>query len=295
MRVSKWVNKLVCPYVYYTVQFKKESQAKRFLFTITHHPELCQYIVKFEVPEITDPLKLGFLQEREIWVHSFDKKSPNFRTIAKITRILLEASVHQDENKKPSFRPPITSRLQSVTINAFYLSSFQCHYRDLGLVTAQKLVLPPIVAITSLDFRCFTNGPPAWDYTRIKRLRFTSSMVSIEEFLPELLSLPELTHLAFELSVDVVENTNWILACPRIQRVVIFTHFGPTSTTVPRRIAGVSQTITSTESFGTVALWEGIDALEAIMDDRLILSDLNELERTYKMSNEEFWDAVDQL
>lgn len=295
MRVSRWVNKLVFPYIYYTVQLKRKSQADHFLLTIIRHPEFCRYIVKFEVREITDPLNLSFLHGPEIWRHSFNKTSPDFHTIAKITHILLEAKVYQDENQNYGFHLPIASKLQSVTFHGFQLSSLQRQYRDLDLEAAQKLVLPPTVTITSFRLNSINSEPSTWYFARIKRLRFTSSLGAIEEFLPELLSLPKLTHLALLLSVDVIENTNLVLACPQIRRAVVFVHFGPTSTIVPRRIASVPHAVTSTKSSDPSALCANIEVLGAIMDDRLILSDLKELERTYKMSNEEFWDAIDRL
>lgn len=306
MRVSRWVNDLVRPHLYHSIRLKKRSEAERFLFTITRNLQVCHYIVNLEVPEVKNPyLKYYWWETAGLlpsWKFACGKYSPDYDTLAKIIRILLESKVDQTEQKQTMLHLPLASRLESLTIQSLYFSPPHWTTLERRLEGVRKLFLPPMVTLTSLAHLVIGGG--IWDFTLVKKLRFTSIWMDTESYITQFLSLPQLTHLALRLQTNnAAEKANLLLTSPQLQKLVVFSWYGPKSTIVPNRISNIYGPDRSPEEVHYFPhfvpdrdeIWANSETLGDILDDRLFLFDYYEMEKTYEMSNEDFWSAIDKL
>jgi hypothetical protein len=52
MRVSRWVHAILQPLLYRSIYLHTDSQAQKFLHTITAKPDICRFIVTFDSPQV---------------------------------------------------------------------------------------------------------------------------------------------------------------------------------------------------------------------------------------------------
>jgi hypothetical protein len=239
--------------------------------------------------------------------------------VAKIIQILLEEKVEPPEevwNSVPppnqaitrsppgTVYPPKASKLRSMTINTLYLTPPHLCSLHILWTHVDKLVLPPSLTLTGRAVR-----PTGWwDYSNIQRLRLTSynpnEDITTTKFSQGL--LPNLTHFAGHVSSDMTTLVKSLLKESKMRKVAIFGWFNGTDTFTKKRFNTLEEetTLGNAVKSSLHRPWSRsippgyfADArqLETIIDGRLLLFDVDELAYTYKMSNDEFWEAIEGL
>ncbi|KAG8835068.1 hypothetical protein FRC17_005421 [Serendipita sp. 399] len=269
LRLSHWTKDLLQPIVYHTVHLNSDSQAQKFLSTITRRPELCKHVKEFCVPRV-NIFKRAWPRHHVAdlclpYVAALDKGAPHLRTLSKIFPILfLEDTDSAENTAKPNPEdgigpnhtvigeegewqdlnrvPPKKTKapnLRSVTIHALTLSPLSPSPSGNQLL----MHLPSSVTLSGFG----TSSLSHWDFSSVQRLRFTSVVNGGTLRIDELLLLPRLTHLALPLWRTTVASTKKLLALQSLKRLALFVLFDTgaqllTTTTVGADPSGTTDT-----------------------------------------------------
>lgn len=172
MRVSRWVNALLLPHLYQTVLIRTEAQSNNYLETISHRPELCQFLSSFDCPNVkplSSPNDRWQIKSDSITANmgsSNDSVGPKPRVVAYILFILLEETVLK--RNEETTRVPKALHLESATIHSstLYMGSVPSYARY-----RPNVVMPRSLTITgriSINF-----GYSKWNFFNMEKLRFT--------------------------------------------------------------------------------------------------------------------------